>query len=68
MHEDLFSQAEKLAKLDVKKPKQANLRRAVSSAYYAVFHYLVHEACSVQIGTQHGQAAVSTCTGPSVHP
>ena len=56
MHEDLFSQAETLAKLDAKKPKQANLRRAVSSAYYAVFHYLVHEACSVQIGTQHGQA------------
>jgi len=45
-----------LAKLDAKKPKQANLRRAVSSAYYAVFHYLVHEACSVQIGSQHGQA------------
>ena len=37
MHEDLFSQAETLAKLDAKKPKQANLRRAVSSAYYAVF-------------------------------
>ena len=56
MHEDLFSQAETLAKLDVKKPKQVNLRRAVSSAYYAVFHYLVHEACCVQIGTQHAQA------------
>ena len=49
MHEDLFSQAETLAKLDVKKPKQANLRRAVSSTYYGVFHFLVHEACSVQL-------------------
>lgn len=56
MHEDLFSQAETLAKWDATKPKQANLRRAVSSAYYAVFHYLVHEACCVQIGTQHAQA------------
>jgi uncharacterized protein (UPF0332 family) len=56
VHEDLFSQAEILAKLDAKKPKQANLRRAVSSAYYGVFHYLVQEACSVQIGAQHGQA------------
>jgi hypothetical protein len=56
VHDDLFSQAETLAKLDAKKPKQANLRRAVSSAYYAVFHYLVHEACCVQIGTQHSQA------------
>ncbi len=56
MYEDLLSQAESLAQLDAKKPKQANLRRAVSSAYYAVFHFLVHEACCVQIGTQHGQA------------
>jgi uncharacterized protein (UPF0332 family) len=56
VYEDLLSQAEALARLDAKKPKQANLRRAVSSAYYAVFHYLVHEACSVQIGTQHVQA------------
>lgn len=57
MYEDLISQAETLATLDAKKPKQASLRRAVSSAYYAVFHYLVQEACCVQLGTQHGQAA-----------
>lgn len=56
MHQDLFAQAEALAQLDAKKPKQANLRRAVSSAYYGLFHYLVHEACCIQIGTQHGQA------------
>jgi hypothetical protein len=56
VHEDLFDQAEVLATLDAKKPKQANLRRAISSAYYAVFHYLVDEACRVQIGAQHSQA------------
>jgi hypothetical protein len=56
VYEDLLLQAEALAQLDPKKPKQANLRRAVSSAYYAVFHFLVHEACCVQIGTQHTQA------------
>lgn len=56
MYQDLFAQAVVLAKLDAKKPKQANLRRAVSSAYYAVFHYLVHEASCVQFGTQHAQA------------
>src|SRR6476620_5195535 len=56
MHDDLFAQAEALAALDAKKPKQVNLRRAISSAYYAVFHYLVHEACCVQIGGGHGQA------------
>lgn len=57
MHEDLFTQAQLLATLDSKKPKQANLRRAVSATYYAVFHYLVHEACSVQFGTQNAQTA-----------
>jgi uncharacterized protein (UPF0332 family) len=46
----------KLATLDAMKPKRANLRRAISSAYYAVFHHLVDEACRVQIGAQHHQA------------
>ena len=55
MH-DLLEQAVRLAKLDVKKPKQANLRRAISSAYYALFHMLVDEACRVQVGAQHNQA------------
>jgi hypothetical protein len=57
VYEDLFAQAEMLATLDVTKPKQANLRRALSAAYYAVFHYLVHEACCVQMGSQHTQAS-----------
>ena len=56
MHEDLLEQAIRLATLDVRRPKQANLRRAVSSAYYAVFHLLVDEACRVLIGAQHNQA------------
>jgi uncharacterized protein (UPF0332 family) len=33
-----------LARRDPKRPKQANLRRAVSTAYYALFHLLVSEA------------------------
>lgn len=56
MHEELLEQAARLATLDVRRPKQANLRRAVSSAYYAVFHLLVDEACWAQIGAQHNQA------------
>jgi uncharacterized protein (UPF0332 family) len=35
-----------LAKLDRNKPRQANLRRAVSTAYYALFHLLTIAACS----------------------
>ena len=56
MHKDLLEQARRLATLDIRKPKQASLRRAVSAAYYAVFHLLVDEACRVQIGAQHNQA------------
>jgi hypothetical protein len=56
MHEDLFAQAELLAKTDVRKPKQVNLRRAVSSAYYGLFHYLVDESCCILFGSQHTQA------------
>lgn len=56
MYLDLLEQAEQLASLDPKRPRQVNLRRAISSAYYAVFHVLVQEACTAQIGTQHDQA------------
>ena len=55
MYEDLIDLAGSIAALDKKKPKQAHLRRAVSTAYYAVFHYLVDEACCAQIGTHHSQ-------------
>jgi hypothetical protein len=54
-HDDLLKQAEGLARIDVAKPRQANLRRAVSSAYYAVFHFLVDQSCRVVIGAQHEQ-------------
>jgi uncharacterized protein (UPF0332 family) len=46
-HEDLLGQAEQLAQLDPRRPKQANLRRAVSSAYYALFHLLTSEVSSL---------------------
>ena len=43
-HNDLLEQALHLALRDRKRPKQASLRRAVSTAYYALFHLLVSEA------------------------
>ena len=33
-----------MAKREKKKPRQASLRRAVSTAYYALFNLLIHEA------------------------
>lgn len=44
LHDDLLAQAERLARIDRRRPKQANLRRAVSSAYYALFHFLVDQS------------------------
>ncbi len=41
--EDLLKQAQHLARWDPKRPKQASLRRAVSAAYYALFHLLIAE-------------------------
>lgn len=39
--DDLLEQARHLAQRDVARPKQASLRRALSTAYYALFHLLV---------------------------
>ena len=42
--EDLLEQARHLANRERRRPKQASLRRAVSAAYYALFHLLAREA------------------------
>ena len=42
-HDDVLQQAFDLVDKDPVNPKQADLRRAVSSAYYAVFHFFVSE-------------------------
>ena len=41
---DLLEQAKHLANRERKRPRQASLRRAVSTAYYALFHLLIQEA------------------------
>ncbi len=42
--DDLLEQARHLANRERKKPREASLRREVSTAYYALFHLLVSEA------------------------
>jgi uncharacterized protein (UPF0332 family) len=42
--EDLLEQARHLANRERKRPRQASLRRSVSTAYYAFFHLLISEA------------------------
>src|SRR5216684_8102629 len=44
--DDLLELAKDLANLHPKNPHQASLRRAVSTAYYALFHLLISEATS----------------------
>jgi uncharacterized protein (UPF0332 family) len=41
---DLLEQALHLANREPRRPKQASLRRAISTGYYALFHLLIHEA------------------------
>ena len=40
----LLEQSHHLATRERTRPRQASLRRAVSTAYYAIFHLLIHEA------------------------
>ncbi len=42
--DDLLEQAHHLANRERNSPKQASLRRAVSTAYYALFHLFIDEA------------------------
>ena len=44
--DDLLELAQDLANLEPDNPRQASLRRAVSTAYYALFHLLISEATS----------------------
>ena len=49
-HERLLEQASHLMQRDASRPSQANLRRAVSTAYYAVFHFIAEETGHTFIG------------------
>ena len=44
LHDDLLEQAWHLANREAAHPSQASLRRAISAAYYALFHALIAEA------------------------
>ncbi len=51
LHEQLLEQASHLIKRDPTRPRQASLRRAISAAYYAIFHCLVAAATAQLVGT-----------------
>lgn len=47
---DLVAQARRLARSEPRRPKQATLRRTVSTAYYGLFHFLIEESTSLLCG------------------
>ncbi|MBW3539716.1 MAG: hypothetical protein KY476_05550 [Planctomycetes bacterium] len=47
----MLEQARHLAKRDRRRPQQGNLRRAVSTAYYALFHFLIDRASRFLVGS-----------------
>jgi hypothetical protein len=44
---DLLKQADRLTRFEPKRPKQASLRRSISSAYYSLFHLLIDDGARV---------------------
>ena len=56
---ELLDQAEMLVKREPKNPRQASLRRAVSAAYYALFHLLA-EAAARQLAELCGRGDAGT--------
>jgi uncharacterized protein (UPF0332 family) len=52
MHMQLLGQARALANPGTRgAPRQSSLRRAVSTAYYALFHYLIDQSCRALLGS-----------------
>jgi uncharacterized protein (UPF0332 family) len=47
LHHDLLEQARHLSTREPKRPRQASLRRAISAAYYSIFHLLVSDAATL---------------------
>lgn len=50
MSEQLVATARRLAGASRKKPRQSDLKRAVSTAYYALFHSMARNAADMLVG------------------
>jgi hypothetical protein len=60
--DDLLEQAYDLANKEPTNPKQASLRRAVSTAYYAQFHLLIDRWGRQQVGGTGRGSGLSTAS------
>lgn len=64
LHKQLLEQASHLMRREPRRPRQASLRRAVSVAYYGLFHLLARETSRVLVrgGGQDGLRAIVSRT------
>ncbi len=63
LHTQLLHQAELLATKEPKKPRQASLRRSISTSYYAAFHFLIYQATRKIVGTSHDRKPLRELLG-----
>ena len=52
LYRQYIQQARRLARLDRRRPQQGNLRRAVSTIYYALFHFLIDRSSRFLVGSK----------------
>lgn len=57
--DDLLEQARHLIERDAARPRQASLRRAISTAYYSLFHLMVADATSLLVRSLPLRSAVA---------
>ena len=57
--QSLLELAQSMAKMDAKRPRQATLRRAISTAYYSVFHLLTTEYAALYSSDPVAKAAIA---------
>lgn len=58
LSKDLIALAHQIVRLNKGKPQQAQLRRALSTAYYAVFHFLIEKATHHVVGGAHKRTSL----------
>jgi hypothetical protein len=60
-HHGLIEQARHLATRERGKPRQVSLRRAISAAYYALFHLLVNEGAARLVPNSPARLRMQVC-------
>lgn len=62
LHTQLLHQAQLLATKEPRRPKQASLRRSISTSYYAVYHFLIFKTTRKLVGTSYDLRALRELT------